>query len=97
MSLLATGCIQYPFLIRPVVAGERADEQYYRVGLGPLHPLAHPIPSRSWKRITFIVTHWAQIVRAWDVSDLLEENALERGLWSALDKLRAVRDEEEEW
>ena len=75
----------------------RANEQYYRIGLGPLHALAHPIPSRSWKRITFIVTHWAQIVRAWDVSDLLEENALERGLWSALEKLRAVRDDDEEW
>lgn len=76
----------------------RADQEYFRVSLGPVQRLPHPIPSRSWKRITFILTHWAQIERAWDVSDLFEANALERGLWKALEKLRAVRDDdEEEW
>lgn len=76
----------------------RAGEEYYRVGLGTLQRLPHPVPSRSWKRITFIVTRWAQIERAWDVSDLFQANALERGLWKALDKLRQVRDaDEEEW
>ena len=74
----------------------RADEAYYRVTLGPLIPLPHPVPATSWRRITFIVTHWAQIERAWDVSDLLEAGALERGLWRALEKMRAVRDEDEE-
>ena len=76
----------------------RADDEYLRVDLGPLQRLPHPIPSRAWKRITFIVTHWAQIERAWDVSDLFEANALEKGLWKALDRLRQVRDaDEEEW
>lgn len=76
----------------------RAHEEYYRLSLGPLQRLPHPIPARDWKRITFILTHWAQIERAWDVSDLFAANVLERGLWKALEKLRAVRDEEsEEW
>ncbi len=76
----------------------RANEDYYRVGLGPLLPLPHPIPSNSWRRITFIVTHWAQIERAWEVNDLLQANALEKGLWRALEELRSLRDtEEEEW
>jgi hypothetical protein len=75
----------------------RAGDQYYRIALGLLQPLPHPIPSRSWKRITFILTHWAQIERAWDVSDLLQANVLERGMWRALEQIRAVREGEEEW
>lgn len=76
----------------------RAGEDYYRVGLGPLTALPHPIPSRSWKRVTFILTHWAQIERAWELSDLLEANVLERGLWRALEKMRELRDnDEDEW
>jgi hypothetical protein len=75
----------------------RADEDYYRIGLGPLQPAPHPIPSRSWKRVTFILTHWAQIERSWELGDLLDANVLERGLWRALERMRQVRDEEEEW
>jgi hypothetical protein len=76
----------------------RANEDYYRITLGPLSHLPHPIPSRSWKRITFVLTHWAQIERAWEMNDLLDANVLERGLWRALDKMRALREEEDgEW
>ena len=76
----------------------RAAEQYYRIALGPLQPVPHPIGSSTWRRVTFILTHWAQIERAWDVSDLLEANALERGLWRALEKMRELREGEEgEW
>jgi hypothetical protein len=76
----------------------RADEDYYRITIGPLSPLPHPIPSRTWKRITFVLTHWAQIERAWEISDLLDANVLERGLWRALEKMRELReDEEEDW
>ena len=74
----------------------RAAEDYYRVGLGPLLPVPHPIPSRAWKRVTFLVTHWAQIERAWELGDLLEANALERGLWRALERMRQVREEDGE-
>jgi hypothetical protein len=75
----------------------RAHEQYYRIALGPLQDLPHPIAARSWKRVTFIVTHWAQIERAWDLGDLLQASVLERGLWRALEKIRSVRDDNEEW
>jgi hypothetical protein len=76
----------------------RAHEQYYCISLGPLCRLPHPIASRSWKRVTFIVTHWAQIERAWELNDLLEASALERGLWRALERMRELREaDEEEW
>ena len=73
----------------------RAADEYYRISLGPLASLPHAIPASTWRRITFLLTHWAQIERAWDVSDLLEANVLERGLWRALEKMRELRDEEE--
>ncbi len=76
----------------------RSSENYYRISLGPLLPLPHPIASRSWKRITFIVTHWAQIERAWDVSDLLQASVLERCLWRALERVRALREsDDDDW
>lgn len=42
------------------------------------------------------MTHWAQIERAWELGDLLEANALERGLWRALERMRQVREEDGE-
>jgi len=32
----------------------RAAERYYRIEVGPLHELEHPIPSRRLRRIVFI-------------------------------------------
>jgi len=33
-----------------------ADEPYYRLQLGPLQALPHPIPAGRWRRITFLYT-----------------------------------------
>ena len=41
----------------------RADERYYRIQLGALAPLPHPIPSRRLRRITFIPTTLARLRR----------------------------------
>lgn len=73
----------------------RAHDEYYRLRLGPLQALAHPIASRSWKRVLFLVVHWAQVERAWDVSDLLRAGAIEKGVWRALERMRALRDDDE--
>lgn len=48
----------------------RADALYYRFALGPLTPLARPIPARRLRRVTFIPTTWAQLAAAQDVADL---------------------------
>ncbi len=62
----------------------RASELYYQVLLGNLQRLAHPIPSRQWRRITFIVTHWQRLLDAREVSELLHGTIWEERLWKAL-------------
>lgn len=47
-----------------------ADEPYYRIQLGPLECLPHPIPSRRWRRFTFLYTTGARLLAAGDVSQL---------------------------
>jgi hypothetical protein len=48
----------------------RADEPYFRVDLGPLQSLARPIPSRRWRRLTFLYTTGERLLSAEDVGDL---------------------------
>jgi hypothetical protein len=48
----------------------RADEPYYRIDLGPLQPLARPVPARRWRRLTFLYTTGDRLLSAEDVSDL---------------------------
>lgn len=48
----------------------RADALYYRFALGPLTPLARPVPARRLRRVTFIATTWARLADAPDVADL---------------------------
>lgn len=48
----------------------RADELYYRIGLGPPERLARPVPSRRLRRVTFIPTTLERLLTAADVADL---------------------------
>ncbi|MGQ9491504.1 MAG: hypothetical protein ACUVS6_12550 [Anaerolineae bacterium] len=62
----------------------RADHRYYRVDLGPLMPLPHPIPSRRLRRITFIPTTLAQLYAAEEINDLWIKSPPQERLWAAL-------------
>ena len=73
----------------------RAQERYYKVHLGELERLPRPIPSARWKRITFIVTHWARLESAQDVNDLLHGTIWEERLWRALRKLGRLAEEDQ--
>ena len=48
----------------------RADQRYYKLQLGKLVELPHPIPSRSLRRITFILTNGKRLNEAWEINDL---------------------------
>ena len=48
----------------------RAHEMYYKVQLGPLQKLAHPIVSLRWRRITFLHTTWDRFQDATEINDL---------------------------
>jgi hypothetical protein len=62
----------------------RAGEPYYRVEIGALTALPHPIPSRRLRRITFIRTTVERLLDAQEINDLwLRSDASER-LWEAI-------------
>ncbi len=48
----------------------RADAPYYKLQLGPLIRREPPIPSRRWRRITFIETTWDRFAAAEEINDL---------------------------
>ena len=48
----------------------RAHERYYRIALGPVRELEHPIPSRRLRRITFIPTTLRRLQEANEINDL---------------------------
>ena len=49
---------------------KRVDEPYFKMQLGPVLELSPPIPSRSWRRFTFLFTTGDRLITAADLSDL---------------------------
>ena len=62
----------------------RADEWYYKVELGPLRRLPQPVPSRQFRRLTFIPTTLERLLNARDVTDLWLKDTLQEQLYKAL-------------
>jgi hypothetical protein len=73
----------------------RAQEPYYQVLLGNLQRLEHPIASRQWRRITFIVTHWQRLVEAREISELLHGTIWEERLWRALRRIGRLAEDDD--
>jgi hypothetical protein len=71
-----------------------ADDLYYRVELGPLESLPHPIPSRKLRRVTFIATTLGRLLSAGEINELWEREAARDRLWRALQarEIPAERD-----
>jgi len=63
----------------------RAGEPYFKVQLGPVEALSHPIRSARWKRFTFVYTTGGRLLAARDVAELTIASAAERDrLWRML-------------
>jgi hypothetical protein len=62
----------------------RANEEYYKLQLGPLETLPRPIPCGSWKRLTFLYTTGEKLLSAERVSDLALTGSRRDVLWRAL-------------
>jgi hypothetical protein len=62
----------------------RAQEEYYKLQLGPLENLARPITSRAWHRITFFYTSGEKLLGAREVRELAVPSADRQTLWKAL-------------
>jgi hypothetical protein len=48
----------------------RADALYFKIMLGPLETLPHPIPSNNLRRVTFIMTTMTRLLQATEINDL---------------------------
>jgi len=61
-----------------------ANESYYKVQLGPLKRLPRPIPSRKWRRITFLYTTGGRLLASEEINDLIIQSEERELLWKAL-------------
>jgi hypothetical protein len=71
-------------LLRTQPDHPRAQEQYYKIQIGPLERLARPIPSRKWRRLTFLYTTGERLEAAIELNDLIVQSAEREILWQAL-------------
>ncbi|MDY7042049.1 MAG: hypothetical protein SVX38_14425 [Chloroflexota bacterium] len=60
----------------------RADDTYYKIEIGPLQRLPHPIPSLRLRRIAFICTTLRRLLNAEEINDLWLGSEEEERLWA---------------
>jgi hypothetical protein len=68
-----------------------ANEEYFKIQLGPLISLPQPIRAERWKRITFLYTTGEYLLQAETVNDLVVRTDERKLLWRAL-RERASQD-----
>ncbi|MDO9546948.1 MAG: hypothetical protein Q7J07_09420 [Pelolinea sp.] len=71
-------------IIREEPDHPRADEEYYKIQLGPLIELDRPIRAGKWKRITFLYTTGNYLSNAETINDLVVRSNERKILWRSL-------------
>lgn len=71
-------------LLRDEPQHPRANEEYYKLELGPLEQLSQPIQAEKWRRLTFLYTTGEYLLRANNIHDLIIHSDERRMLWQAL-------------
>jgi hypothetical protein len=71
-------------LIRDEPEHPRADEEYFKIQLGPLQRLERPIKTEKWKRFTFLYTTGENFFQADNVEDLTVRSDDRKLLWQAI-------------
>ncbi len=79
-------------LLRDQADHPRAGEEYFKLQLGPLEKLPHPILADKWKRLTFLYTTGEYLVKAATLNDLVVEGDERQLLWQTL-RERAAGDQ----
>lgn len=62
----------------------RANEEYFKVQIGPLERLSKPIVAEKWRRITFLYTTGEYLLKAETLNDLVVESDERAMLWQSL-------------
>ena len=61
-----------------------ANQEYYKVQIGPLIRLPQPILAEKWRRLTFLYTTGEYLLKAQRINDLIVDSEERRLLWQAL-------------
>lgn len=61
-----------------------AQEEYYKIQIGPLQPLKEPLLADQWRRITFFYTTGEHLLNSQNVRDLIVQSNERQNLWQAL-------------
>ncbi len=71
-------------LLRDEPDHPHANEEYYKIQLGALERLRHPIRAEKWKRITFFYTTGEYLLRAASLNELVVDSDERQLLWQSL-------------
>ena len=71
-------------LLKDEPAHPRANEEYYKLELGPLQLMGKPILAGSWKRVTFLYTTGELFYRAKTINELVVRSEERAVLWRSL-------------
>src|SRR5512135_2489820 len=71
-------------LLKDELSHPRAREEYYKIELGGLERLPHPILAEKWKRLTFLYTTGEYLQGAHNLNDLVVNSDDRQVLWRSL-------------
>ena len=71
-------------LLKDEVDHPRAKEEYYKIQIGGLERLPHPITTDKWKRLTFLYTTGEYLLKAKTLNDLVVDGDERQLLWRSL-------------
>jgi len=71
-------------ILRDAPDHPRANEEYYKIQIGPLIQLPKPIHAEQWRRITFLYTTGEYLNQASKLKDLVVQSDEREILWSSL-------------
>lgn len=71
-------------LMRDAPDHPRAQEEYYKIQIGPLQELVQPIQAGAWHRVTFLYSTGEIFKKAHTINDLVVRNEDRSVLWQSL-------------
>jgi len=71
-------------LLQDEIDHPHANQEYFKIQIGPLIPLPNPIPAKKWRRITFFYTTGEYLNQASTINDLIIKSEERRILWESL-------------
>jgi hypothetical protein len=61
-----------------------ANQEYFKIQIGPIVALPKPIPAKKWRRITFFYTTGEYLLKADTINDLVIKSEERQILWESL-------------